>query len=310
MKKSIQEFCNWVKAHPYTACLFSALTAALAAWDGTRPYLVVSDLWAWAILLAGVALVIYIDTSRLFRLLMVSLTIGSLLFQPKARAVERQPAAAGAIVAIVVVVVGGIIVFRVIRFCDRVFPRTPPAQNTNNPPEFAFGPAHSYAMATTCTTFGSCYTAPSLLAENNDPTVVELSGAIEETSQGTLAFRMQTTTKLNSTNDTVSLSEFERGMAEWGVRFGSAGEVFYGLDGQPSSPDLVPITAQLNGFNSAVNACDPAWEHLPVVFERSADLLHWEPILTVTVNVGQQISFSDATYEGQMFYRGRTVVGD
>jgi hypothetical protein len=306
MKKSIREFTSWVKAHPYKACLFAAIMAALGAWDGTRPYLQWIDLLPWALFLAAVALVIHWDGKGLSYLL-----IGAFLCQPiQSRAQSREPAAAGAIVAIVVVVVGGFIVFRIVRFCDRVFPRPPAPAKTNNPPAVIFGASPSYALATTCTTFGSCYTASSLMAEDAVATVVELSGVIEETSQGTLGFRMQQTTKLNPTNDTVSLSEFERGIQDWGVHFGSAGEVFYGLDGQPSSPDQVPITVQLNGFSSAVNACDPSWEHLPVVFERSTDLFHWEPILTVTVNEGQRISFSDATYEGQMFYRGRTVMGD
>lgn len=298
MKKPVREFINWVKAHPFKACLFTAITAALGAWDGTRPYLDWVDLFPWALFLAAVGLVIYWDGKGLTCLL-----IGVLLCQPyQARAEEKKPAGAGAIVGIVVVVVGGFIVFRVIRFCQHAFPR-PPA-NTNNPPALVFGEDHDYALATSCSALGTCYVpSPNLLAEATQDTVFEISGIMSEASQGGLFFQMKGAKKLDAETDAVGLWEFQQGLAAWGVRFGSAGEVFYGMDGRPAGPDQVPITVTLNGANSSVDVSGGYGQ--AVTFERSSDLQHWEPILTMTVREGQPISFSDATTEPQMFYRSR-----
>lgn len=302
MKKSVLEFTNWVKAHPFKACLFAAITAALGAWDGTRPYLAWIDLLPWAVFLAAVALVIHWDGKGLTCLL-----IGALLCQPyQARAEEKKPAGAGVIVGIVVVVVGGFIVFRVIRFCQRTFPRPPANPNTNNPPALVFGEAHNYALATSCSAIGTCYVpSPDLLAEVVPDTVFEISGIMVEGPQGGLFFQMNGAKKLNPETDAVGLWEFQQGLAAWGVRFGSAGEVFYGVDGQPAGPDQVPITVTLNGANSSVDVSGGYGQ--AVTFERSSDLQHWEPILTMTVREGQPISFSDATTEGQMFYRSHPV---
>lgn len=304
MKKSIREFHSWVKAHSYKACLFAAITAALGAWDGTRPYLDWIDLFPWALLLAAVALVIYWDGKGLSYLLVVALSCQHY----ESRAQEtREPAAAGAIVAVVVIVIGGYIIFRVVRFCDHAFPRTPA---TNNPPAVIFGAAHNYALASSCSALGTCYLPePSLAAgaESSAGTVFEFSGVMAENPNGGLAFRMEGAKKLEAETDAVDLMEFQRELQEWGVRFGSVGEVFYGVDGQPAAPDQVPITLQLNGTNPLVDASDPFLEHQAVVFERSSDLQHWEPILTMTVSVGQAVKFSDATSAGQMFYRSRVA---
>lgn len=310
MKKSIRELHSWVKAHPYKACLFAIIMSALGAWDGTRPYLAWIDLLPWALLLAAAALVIHWDGKGL-----VCLLIAALLCQPfESRAQEapavaspREPAAAGAIVAVVIIVIGGYIIFRVVRFCDHAFPRTPA---TNNPPAVIFGASHNYALASSCSALGTCYLPePSLAAgaESSAGTVFEFSGVMAENPNGGLAFRMEGAKKLEDEGETVDLMEFQRELQEWGVRFGSVGEVFYGVDGQPAAPDQVPITLQLNGTNPLVDASDPFLEHRAVVFERSSDLQHWEPILTLTVSVGQVVKFSDATSAGQMFYRSRPV---
>lgn len=304
MKKAIQEFHQWVKSHPYKACLFAALTAALGAWDGTRPYLKWIDLFPWALFLAVVALVIHWDSKGLSYLL-----IAAFLCQPhQARATEqKQPAGAGAACGVVVILVGGYVIYRLAKACDRMFPRTP---KTNNPPAVVWGAQHSYALATSCSTVDTCYTTPSsLMGESNSGTVLEISGYVDELPQGGLGFIMIGAKRLN-TNDLVTLNEFQQDLWSWGVRFGSVGEVSYGIDGEPCAPDQVPITVTFNGANPMIDVSDPSWEHVALTIERSPDLLHWEPFLSMTVNVGQRMSFSDASNEGQMFYRGRTVMGD
>ena len=301
MKKAIQEFHQWVKSHPYKACLFSALMGILATWLGTRPYLTPWDAVLPFALLSTLAWVMLFDFQK--RAVTVLLAICFLVqpFESRAQS-PKEPAGGGAIIAIVVVVVGGVIVFRVVRFCQRAFPRNP---CTNNPPAVVFGSQHSYALATSCSAIGGCYVAPSsLLGDSPASTVFELTGEMVEADEGGLAFKMQGSKKLEATA-AVDLMEFQHELQEWGVHFGSAGETFYGIDGQPCGSDLVPITVSLNGANSSVDASDPELGHQAVTFERSADLFHWEPILTMTVSVGQKVSFSDATDGAQMFYRSR-----
>lgn len=305
MKKAILEAHSWVKGHPFKACLFSVFTAALAVWEGTRPYLTTMDFAMCGWLLIVIMATVYTDMKRAITLLLLA----CFLLQPfEARAQPRkEPAGGGVIIVVLVIVVGGIIIFRMARFCQRAFPRTPPP-NTNAPPSLALNALpNNCALTTSCSALGSCYVPSSALAVESPQTIVEVSGVVAERPEGGFMFQIEGVKQLATETEAVDMMEFAQEMVPWGVRLGSAGETFYGLNGQPSTADQVPLSVTLNG---AVTAVTGNGGQATFAFERSEDLVHWEPMLTMILSAGQKLKFADATSGQQMFYRGRTVVGD
>lgn len=133
---------------------------------------------------------------------------------------------------------------------------------------------------------------------------------VAERPEGGFMFQMEGVKQLATETEAVDMMGFAQEMVPWGVRLGSAGETFYGLNGQPSTADQVPLSVTLNGANSTVTAVAGNGGQATFAFERSEDLMHWEPLLTMVLSAGQKIKFADATSGQQMFYRGRMVVGD
>src|SRR5258706_9885684 len=118
MKKSFLQLRQWASAHPVKACLWSALLGILATWQGSRASLDYYDLIPWLILLIGLILTIWISS---FKWLVILLTATHLLLPVQPKAAEK-PQGGAVIAGVIVVVVGGIVIFKVVQFCQTHFP--------------------------------------------------------------------------------------------------------------------------------------------------------------------------------------------
>lgn len=300
MKTAFRELHQWVKANPLKACLFSALTGILATWDGTRPYLVWTDLIPW------VAFWIIINAVCMFgwlRKLFLFAMIFSFLCPTQSKAAEK-PQSAGIAAAVVVVVVGGVVIFKVVQFCQNHFPRNemPP---TNAPSSLEY--TDFYAASMTYSAMGNCYVPQtnSLLAMETPATVFEFSGGFIDTGDG-FEFRMVPTRKAVESSGSVDLMEFNSELVPWGIHLGSGGESFFGLNGSPCAPEDIPITFSQSSEEPVVDVAVGDWVRT-VVFEKSGDLKEWKPMLTMTISAEQQVRFSDAGTSATMFYRCRPL---
>ncbi len=297
MKTAIKEFTNWVKTHPFKSCLFSCLIGILATWDGTRPYLMWKDIVPW-IGLIGTMLWVAWGTDMKLISLILSL---SLLLPSKVEAQPERPNGAGVIVAIVVTVVGGVVIFKVVNFCQNHFPRQAPP-DTNAPPSLEV--TDFYAASTSYSSIGVCYEPVGLLASDPIPTVVEFTGYFTADH----SFRMETGQRMPEATESVDLYEFGRELVPWGIRLCGAGEVSYGLNGQPCSGVGIPIGFSGGGGNETPEVNVAYGDDVQmVVFERSNDLWDWEPFLTMRISAEQRIKFSDASTGRQKFYRCRPL---
>ncbi len=289
MKTAFKELHQWVKDNPLKACVFSALTGILATWDGTRPYLTALDLIPWAILL------IVVCWSMAVNKLMTLILLLCLLCPQETKAAEK-PEGAGIIVGVVVVVVAGVVIIKVVNFCQNHFPRVdPPA--TNAPPSLEEG--DYYAASMTYEAIGNCYQPASLLAVEQLPTVIEFSVDFEGE-----ALKMEGTRK--AVEPSVTLEDFVSELAPWGIRLGGGGEGFYALNGRACTAQDIPVSFGLrNGLPSVT--VDQGSFVRDVVVERSIDLVNWETMLTMRISAEQRIRFSDASTGRQKFYRCRPL---
>ncbi len=292
MKTAFKELHQWAKENPVKACVFSALTGILATWDGTRPYLTWLDTGPWVLLIISLCFTLS------YKLVSALILSASILLLPSESKAAEKPQSAAVAAGVVVVVVGGVVVIYLVRFCQRAFPRTdtPP---TNAPPSLES--TDFYAASMTYSAIGNCY-APqtnSALFVEPVPTVFEFSGGFDTDFN----FRMTQCRKVPSADDAVDLQEFVAELVPWGIRLGTGGESYYGLNGVPCSAADVPVTF---GTGPTVDVARGDWIQT-VVFEKSNDLVNWDAMLTMTISAEQRIKFSDAGTSSQVFYRCRPL---
>jgi hypothetical protein len=295
IKRAFKELHQWASRWPVTACVFSVLTGILATWHGTRSSLDVYDLIPWILLVSAVGFTVWIDSLKLIATILTA----ALLLAPMNQKAAEKPAGGGVIVAVVVVVVAGVVIFKVVQFCENHFPRVDPPP-TNNVPNLEA--SDFYAASTSYSALGSCYVpTPTSLTQvlTDSGTVFELEGGFDSSFN----YRMTGCRKVESPEASVDLMEFSRELAPWGIHLGGGGETYYGLNGQPSGPDRVPIVF---GPGPTVDVARGDWVQT-VVWERSSDLLNWTPMLTMTISAEQRVRFGDCRQEGSCFYRCRPL---
>lgn len=293
MKTAFKELHQWAKDNPIKACVFSALTGILATWDGTRNHLDLADSIPWVLLITAFVLTFFLtEWARLTPLLILSLLLPS-----ESKAAEK-PQNGLVVAGVVVIVVGGVVIFKVVQFCQNHFPRVDPPP-TNAPPTLES--TDFYAATMTWTAMGNCYdpqTSSALFVEPT-PTVFEFSGGFDDGFN----FRMTQCRKVPDTLGSVDLQEFESELVPWGIRLGGGGESYYGLNGHPCAPGDIPVSF---GTGPTVDVASGDYVQT-VVFEKSSDLVNWEPMLTMTISAEQRVKFSDAGTSSQVFYRCRPL---
>jgi len=291
--KTLRLFVGWVADHPVRFLIWLAISCTsgglLAHYDIPLP---------WCMGFMGVlAISCYLDVKAqenktLFVLLCLCIAMPAKADEPR-----FEPAGvAGA--AVVVVCVGGVLVYYLVKTCQKVFPKTP-APGTNDPPN-AIGPHTDSAGSWTYATPVSCYEPQS---EQQWPQVtMELSGAVLEDDAGPF-FRLNASRRLTRFEDSQDLSSFQTDLSRHGIGIGPVGTMCFGRNGRPAYETEVPIHFSQSDNEHRVTVYSDTAPSVPMVLQRSFDLKSWTDFGYVSVPVGQQFKLVDTTTRQSAFYR-------
>lgn len=186
-----------------------------------------------------------------------------------------QPKAGPAAAAVVVVVIGGFVIWKMIRFCKRKFPK-----NTNGTPGNAmmntrYGAA--FSVSGTCDNDGEDGTGTSFYV------MVSPSGNVQTVSSSFVQ-------DLKATQSQVA----SNGLSMVPV----VGASSYSKDGQPIPEGQSPIK-----YDGVARVVTVGAGGQMIRIERSKDLKEWESMGTVNMPAGHTLQIEDASQQGQMFYR-------
>lgn len=308
----------WMKAHPLLVAGFSSVFTWLATSIAFLPEWLLMGTVIYCALAVVVAGLIYWQSKAL---LVLVLSV-SLILPPPARAEEQggtggAGGCAAAAVAVVVIVIGGIIIYKIGKFCQRKFPKTKPPATNDPPAELVMelggqGGDTSYAAGLNFGELGSCYQGDICSDQRLPDQVV---GSVIVTTC-TLLLRVEPETirlmsmQTQTGNEAVqSWAEFVSEAKALGVVItGHAGDFSYALNGQPIPATASPI--RWDASRRLVKVSNGSAPYYTVVVERSNDLFQWVELLRTEVEVGSTIQVQDANPGGQQFYRYSGFLSD
>jgi len=277
---------RWIIAHPLLSVFLTAVycvTVAIMATCNEALF------WIGLGLLGGIVVTVSLSAWKLIPLvLLVALT---------AHAQEPEPPKDEAVawgVGVVVLVGGGVVVYKMVRFCQRHFPRS----DTNQPPETNLwaqgGYSDQYGGAWSWTSSGSCY-SPAAVA---DPANVRLALFRMDCSLENGVLRVRPS--MASTNQIEDASEWFADLAAWGLSMNPHGYgQSFSRNGVPCDPSAVPIRFVPDADHSIVIAGATG----RILIERSPDLATWEVLNVVSVPAGMRVRMEDVGQAEQTFYR-------
>lgn len=226
-----------------------------------------------------------------------------LAFLLPAPAVEppARPEGAGAAVAVVVVVVGGYCVYRMVKICQRLYPK-----NTNSEPAQLIGAVGTdeYGASWNYGVLGSCM--------DNEQDSLTVHGVDYDLYTASLKIAVN---EFGSVSTTISASKADQGQYQtwtefqqevashglWVSPFGD-GSKYYSRNRMPCGSESVPLA--FNDSDRSVTMTGGSPERMrTLVIERSTDMQNWSSFLTVSSPWDSMFQVDDLTRHSQMFYR-------
>jgi hypothetical protein len=283
---------RWASAHPVQTILFTfaftLLAALMAVSDDLLPY----GLIAFGVLQVLFGISMWRHARKLIPILLILACLGN-----QARA-EEPKKAVGIGVGVVVVCVGGYCVYKLVKFCQKVFP----PKSTNSNEGFMAVGSDEYAGAYEYSSIGSCWVPPDLRAVNiiedltRNPTTFTLNIVVEPAGVVT------SMTANNKEGTTQTWDQFTADMAGHGLFLTGRGsyQPQFAINGVPCDSSLVPL--EFDPFTGRVTQ-RTGGDLRRVVVERSPNLVDWSRLLQTDVGVGTGFQVVDTTTDGQMFYR-------
>lgn len=284
MKNTINLWRAWIAANPLTAILCSVLlsvSASLAAvGNGKLVEFSVGFFIGWTVFTL-------LDFRDWTRRLPVILLCASLLCAPAHAEEPLQPAVAPVVIGGVVIIVGGVIVYSTVKFCQKHFPKTPP-KDTN-----------SVAAAWTYNSMGSCFVPAS-----DEPVVersVELAGFV--LGDGTLISYISP--KVDFAVE--DAADWTADLAQWGLTIsGNVPSESYSRGCVPISRQDSPIILGADA-RRLITFREMDRPSVALTVERSTDLIEWNSVVNLSVNVRTQFRIFDVSEAPQTFYRITTL---
>jgi hypothetical protein len=281
----------------------NCIAVALAALYSPEPWL--------AIFVIFLAILLWTFLNRkLFRVIISLFLCGSLIipFEPnKSKAQEVVPYTIG----VVVIVVAGVVTYKLVRFCQRKFPKDKP-ENTNAPPDQVINPNFDSAGAAwTYAAMGSCYFPPSILDSQKyltspGPGVfdIECKLVIPDINHAYLTNIIYSWS--NKPEDLQDFSEFQTELASHGLVISDIGNSFsFSLNDIPVTQTECPIKLLSDPQHSIELQITDCTYSKVVILERSYDMIEWSPMLRTVAQSGMKMRFQDAIESGSAFYRLR-----
>ena len=234
----------------------------------------------------------------------------SLLTPEPAKAQEPQPIgdsvdSVGVAIGVVVICVGAVCTYKVVKFCQKAFPKD--KKDGSNTNEFtglirasADGDAGEYGASWNYGSPGSCsgYEGD-LTAASDDASGTQFNLNVLVQSGGAVRTTMSVSTGAGAT---LTFAEFQADVISHGLYISGNrdGASYFSRDGIPCTAYEVPLFFD-EDTKSVRHDLGGTLRHL--IVERSKDLAAWTKFLETDVSEGTGFVVSDATREGQMFYR-------
>ena len=304
----MKQLNQWMHEHPYKAVGFAVLFTVVATFVGCNDHLWNAGLAAWGLLVAAWSFIYLRDTRKLAAILATVMAITSM----PVKAAEREPVnGGGVVIGIVVVCSAGVCVYKMVKFCQKKFPKEK-AANTNATPEAltwfssdggtGSGGGRS-AGAKNFGDLGSCGAEEQSELYNSE-------GVMMPATLFTIDVRMdaqgRVTTQTGATfgtNDIQGWVDFQAEVATHGVQVtGVPGHTSYATNGVPCASEDVPIMFDDVTHSVSIRGTGPSRR---CEVERSTDMVAWAPFISVTVSREAGAQIVDASASGAMFYRVR-----
>lgn len=326
--QTMKTLMTWLRSHPLTAVLFATAFTCIATSLGFRedwaPTLV--PLYGWLVLV--LALVILMDTRKLTILLLILSLALPTKAQEKPEDSQGGEGGAGCAavgVAVVVVVVGGYFIYKLVKFCQKKFPKSPA---TNDPPaELTFYLSGTGGGAIDSASFnysdiGSCFQelcwegggagaggAGGMVVIHPSTTTTLVLQVAHSEEPGVAKVTPISVKVVTGPQTSISWEEFRREVAKHGVQVtGKAGEFFYAHNGEPIPGSLSPIS--WDPQRRLVRVAQGGQAYYTIVVERSSNLSQWIELLRTEVEVGSVIQVEDTEPTNQHFYRYHGFLSD
>lgn len=285
---------EWIKAHPYKAIifvfLFTMLSACMAVvssvgfWWGMAIYALLGLAWSM------------VFTRDMAIILAIAISTSSL-----EAAEPPRDSVGGVAIGVVVICVGGYCVYRVVKFCQRKFPKET-GSSTNSPPSFIPVPDNESAASWNYGSIGSCdptlTPGPDLLAQDAGGTLFAVDVRIDEEGNATV------NTSAAGEVATQNWAEFQAEVARHGIQItgNPDNSQYFSTNRVPCAPSDIAISFDAN--TRTVDIKDSGGPVKLIEIDRSRDLRNWTPFLRTRVGAGGRgLRIEDATATSTMFYR-------
>lgn len=284
LTRGVVELGQWAKKHPLKAVM-ACLAFNLLMFLGMT---LEDDAQLFAVLVAlavgyGVWALIFVRDNR--KLVIVAL-IGVMAMSP--RPVQAAPLVIG---GLIVLIGGGIIGCKIVKKCRKVA-----AGRTNAWPEeigfnVAAGDPSTYACACWYEEYCEEYTGTAT------PVAFTLNINVESETNATTEIRAQAGDQYVKTWSEFMATE----MPEFGLSEPTIPCSQYSRNGHPVDQELTPVS-----FNHETRTATVGAGGVTVTVYRSEDLIAWQTLMTLNVEVGARLEVADATEEGRAFYMVET----
>jgi len=304
----MKDIIKWMSLHPLKSAGFAALFGFLPPFLAAMP-----AGWAWpgagVFFLCALAwgLVCHRDLKKVVGVLLVLAFL-----TPTEAADEREPVnGGGVVIGIIVVCAGGVCVYKIVKFCQKKFPKDKAAADTNGPPTDSIfnsdgGSGSGGGRSAAASNFGSM---GSCGAEEQSE-LFGSDGVMIPATLFTMDIRMDAQGRITTqtgatfgTNDIQGWADFQAEVATHGVHVtGVPGHTSYATNGVPCASEDVPIAFDESNHSVSIRGAGPARR---CEVERSKDMVDWSPFISLTVSQEAGARIEDASASGAMFYRVR-----
>ena len=295
---------KWMHAHPYKAVLFAVTFAVLATSATFR------EDWFWTMVgIYAFVLVIWCITYAVDCAKMVLSALCLALLMPAKAAgppPPQQSEFAGKAIGITVICVGGYCLYKMVKLCDRLFPKE--KKSTNAPPSL-IGTYHEdeYGASWNYNNPGSCgpdeWESLNITRGylSNEVYIATLSVAVGSSGDVTTSI---SASRERDGQRTQTFEEFQREVASHGLVITGTGDgsKYYSKNRVPCDEDMVPIRFDEATMTVVHRGGDPEMMRT-ITVERSTDFSTWVPFVTIGAGFDSGFQVQDLTRYGQMFYR-------
>lgn len=206
----------------------------------------------------------------------------------------------GVAVGVVVICVGGFCVYKVVKFCQRKFPKE--SSNTNSPPAFIPQADGESAASWNYGAIGSCdptlTPGPDLVMQETSGTLFTLDVRIDDDGNATVGM------SADPDAATQNWADFQAEVARHGVQItgNPDNSQYFSTNRVPCAPADIAIS--FDATTKTVDLKDSGGPVKLIEIERSRDLRNWSPFLRTRMGAGgRELRIQDATTAGTMFYR-------